>query len=149
MQINQLRSAFLNYFKSKNHKIMDSSDLVPHGDDSLLFTNAGMVQFKDTFLGAESRDYSATTSQKCLRVGGKHNDLENVGFTTRHQTFFEMLGNFSFGEYFKKEAIHYAWEFLTEELKLPKDKLWVTVHKDDKESEEIWFNEIGIDSKLF
>ena len=114
MQINQLRSAFLNYFKSKNHKIMDSSDLVPHGDDSLLFTNAGMVQFKDTFLGAESRDYSATTSQKCLRVGGKHNDLENVGFTTRHQTFFEMLGNFSFGEYFKKEAIHYAWEFLTE-----------------------------------
>ena len=110
---------------------MPSSGLVPKGDDSLLFTNAGMVQFKDTFLGLDNRDYSATTSQKCLRVGGKHNDLENVGFTTRHQTFFEMLGNFSFGEYFKEKAIEYAWEFLTEELKLPEDRLWVTVHKDD------------------
>ena len=115
MQINQLRSAFLNYFKSKNHKIMDSSDLVPHGDDSLLFTNAGMVQFKDTFLGAESRNYSATTSQKCLRVGGKHNDLENVGFTTRHQTFLKCLG-ISVLVNTLKEAIHYAWEFLTEEV---------------------------------
>ena len=125
---------------------MPSSGLVPKGDDSLLFTNAGMVQFKDTFLGLDNRDYSATTSQKCLRVGGKHNDLENVGFTTRHQTFFEMLGNFSFGEYFKEKAIEYAWEFLTEELKLPEDRLWVTVHKDDKESEEIWLKKIGVSS---
>ena len=105
---------------NQKHKVIDSSDLVPHGDDSLLFTNAGMVQFKDAFLGLEKRKYSAVSSQKCLRVGGKHNDLENVGFTTRHQTFFEMLGNFSFGEYFKEEAIDFAWEFLTEELKLQK-----------------------------
>ena len=125
---------------------MPSSGLVQKGDDSLLFTNAGMVQFKDTFLGLDNRDYSATTSQKCLRVGGKHNDLENVGFTTRHQAFFEMLGNFSFGEYFKEKAIEYAWEFLTEELKLPEDRLWVTVHKDDKESEEIWLKKIGVSS---
>ena len=146
MKLNQVRQSFLNYFKSKNHKILPSSGLVPKGDDSLLFTNAGMVQFKDTFLGLDNRDYSATTSQKCLRVGGKHNDLENVGFTTRHQTFFEMLGNFSFGEYFKEKAIEYAWEFLTEELKLPEDRLWVTVHKDDKESEEIWLKKIGVSS---
>ena len=104
MKLNQVRQSFLNYFKNKNHKILPSSGLVPKGDDSLLFTNAGMVQFKDTFLGLDNRDYSATTSQKCLRVGGKHNDLENVGFTTRHQTFFEMLGNFSFGEYCKEKA---------------------------------------------
>ncbi len=149
MKINKLRTVFLDYFQSKNHKVIKSSDLVPHGDDSLLFTNAGMVQFKDTFLGAETRNYSATTSQKCLRVGGKHNDLENVGFTTRHQTFFEMLGNFSFGEYFKREAIQYAWEFLTKELQLPEEKLWITVHKDDKESEEIWLKEVGINSALF
>ena len=146
MKLNQVRQSFLNYFKNKNHKILPSSGLVPKGDDSLLFTNAGMVQFKDTFLGLDNRDYSATTSQKCLRVGGKHNDLENVGFTTRHQTFFEMLGNFSFGEYFKEKAIEYAWEFLTEELKLPEDRLWVTVHKDDKESEEIWLKKIGVSS---
>ena len=146
MKLNQVRQSFLNYFKNKNHKILPSSGLVPKGDDSLLFTNAGMVQFKDTFLGLDNRDYSATTSQKCLRVGGKHNDLENVGFTTRHQTFFEMLGNFSFGEYFKEKAIEYAWEFLTEELKLPKDRLWVTVHEDDKESEEIWLKKIGVSS---
>ena len=146
MKLNQVRQSFLNYFKNKNHKILPSSGLVPKGDDSLLFTNAGMVQFKDTFLGLDNRDYSATTSQKCLRVGGKHNDLENVGFTTRHQTFFEMLGNFSFGEYFKEEAIEYAWEFLTKELKLPEDRLWVTVHKDDKESEEIWLKKIGVSS---
>ena len=146
MKLNQVRQSFLNYFKNKNHKILPSSGLVPKGDDSLLFTNAGMVQFKDTFLGLDNRDYSATTSQKCLRVGGKHNDLENVGFTTRHQTFFEMLGNFSFGEYFKEKAIEYAWEFLTVELKLPEDRLWVTVHKDDKESEEIWLKKIGVSS---
>ena len=146
MKLNQVRQSFLNYFKNKNHKILPSSGLVPKGDDSLLFTNAGMVQFKDTFLGLDNRDYSATTSQKCLRVGGKHNDLENVGFTTRHQTFFEMLGNFSFGEYFKEKAIEYAWEFLTKELKLPEDRLWVTVHKDDKESEEIWLKKIGVSS---
>ena len=146
MKLNQVRQSFLNYFKNKNHKILPSSGLVPKGDDSLLFTNAGMVQFKDTFLGLDNRDYSATTSQKCLRVGGKHNDLENVGFTTRHQTFFEMLGNFSFGEYFKEKAIEYAWEFLTEELKLPEDRLWVTVHMDDKESEEIWLKKIGVSS---
>ena len=146
MKLNQVRQSFLNYFKNKNHKILPSSGLVPKGDDSLLFTNAGMVQFKQTFLGLNNRDYSATTSQKCLRVGGKHNDLENVGFTTRHQTFFEMLGNFSFGEYFKEKAIEYAWEFLTEELKLPEDRLWVTVHKDDKESEEIWLKKIGVSS---
>jgi len=146
LKLNQVRQSFLNYFKNKNHKILPSSGLVPKGDDSLLFTNAGMVQFKDTFLGLDNRDYSATTSQKCLRVGGKHNDLENVGFTTRHQTFFEMLGNFSFGEYFKEKAIEYAWEFLTKELKLPEDRLWVTVHKDDKESEEIWLKKIGVSS---
>jgi len=146
LKLNQVRQSFLNYFKNKNHKILPSSGLVPKGDDSLLFTNAGMVQFKETFLGLDNRDYSATTSQKCLRVGGKHNDLENVGFTTRHQTFFEMLGNFSFGEYFKEKAIEYAWEFLTEELKLPEDRLWVTVHKDDKESEEIWLKKIGVSS---
>ena len=146
MKLNQVRQSFLNYFKNKNHKILPSSGLVPKGDESLLFTNAGMVQFKETFLGLDNRDYSATTSQKCLRVGGKHNDLENVGFTTRHQTFFEMLGNFSFGEYFKEKAIEYAWEFLTEELKLPEDRLWVTVHKDDKESEEIWLKKIGASS---
>ena len=144
MKLNQVRQSFLNFFKNKNHKILPSSGLVPKGDDSLLFTNAGMVQFKNTFLGLDNRDYSATTSQKCLRVGGKHNDLENVGFTTRHQTFFEMLGNFSFGEYFKEKAIEYAWEFLTEELKLPEDRLWITVHKNDKESEEIWLKKIGV-----
>ena len=145
MKLTEIRKKFLKYFESKKHRVIDSSDLVPHGDDSLLFTNAGMVQFKDTFLGLEKREYSAVSSQKCLRVGGKHNDLENVGFTTRHQTFFEMLGNFSFGEYFKEEAIVFAWEFLTEELKLQKEKLWVTVHHTDKDSEKIWLDKIGIE----
>ena len=145
MKLTEIRKKFLKYFESKKHRVIDSSDLVPHGDDSLLFTNAGMVQFKDTFLGLEKRGYSAVSSQKCLRVGGKHNDLENVGFTTRHQTFFEMLGNFSFGEYFKEEAIVLAWEFLTEELKLQKEKLWVTVHHTDKDSEKIWLDKIGIE----
>ena len=145
MKLTEIRKKFLKYFESKKHRVIDSSDLVPHGDDSLLFTNAGMVQFKDTFLGLEKRGYSAVSSQKCLSVGGKHNDLENVGFTTRHQTFFEMLGNFSFGEYFKEEAIVLAWEFLTEELKLQKEKLWVTVHHTDKDSEKIWLDKIGIE----
>ena len=149
MKLTEIRKKFLKYFESKKHKVIDSSDLVPHGDDSLLFTNAGMVQFKDAFLGLEKRKHSAVSSQKCLRVGGKHNDLENVGFTTRHQTFFEMLGNFSFGEYFKEEAIDFAWEFLTEELKLQKEKLWITVHHTDKDSEKIWLDKIGIEkSKL-
>lgn len=144
MKLSELRKRFLNYFEAKGHKKIASSDLVPHGDDSIMFTNAGMVQFKDTFLGLETRDYSATTSQKCLRAGGKHNDLENVGFTTRHQTFFEMLGNFSFGEYFKEGAIEYAWEFLTVDLKIPADKLWITVHETDSESESIWIDKIGV-----
>jgi len=150
MKTAEIRNAFLNYFGQKGHEVVDSSSLVPADDPTLLFTNAGMNQFKDTFLGKETRSYCrATTSQKCVRAGGKHNDLENVGYTARHHTFFEMLGNFSFGDYFKKEAIRYAWEFLTVELKIPKDKLWVTVYKDDKEAEEIWFNEIGIDQSKF
>ena len=129
MKTADIRNAFLNYFNAKGHEVVDSSSLVPADDPTLLFTNAGMNQFKDTFLGKESRSYSrATTSQKCVRAGGKHNDLENVGYTARHHTFFEMLGNFSFGDYFKKEAIHFAWEFLTVELKIPADKLWVTVY---------------------
>ena len=129
--------------QNQKHQIMPSSSLIPAEDPTLLLTTAGMVQFKDTFLGLEKREYSAVSSQKCLRVGGKHNDLENVGFTTRHQTFFEMLGNFSFGEYFKEEAIVLAWEFLTEELKLQKEKLWVTVHHTDKDSEKIEMSYIG------
>ena len=144
MKLADIRKKFLKYFKSKNHEIINSSDLIPHGDDSILFTNAGMVQFKDTFLGLDKKNRSATSSQKCLRVGGKHNDLENVGFTTRHQTFFEMLGNFSFGEYFKEGAIDYAWEFLTKELGIPEEKLFITVHENDHESEEYWLNHIGI-----
>ena len=144
MKLVEIRKKFLNYFESKNHEIVNSSDLIPHGDDSILFTNAGMVQFKDTFLGLEKRKKSATSSQKCLRVGGKHNDLENVGFTTRHQTFFEMLGNFSFGDYFKEGAIDYAWEFLTKELNIPEEKLFITVHKNDQESEKYWLENIGI-----
>ncbi|WP_163834900.1 alanine--tRNA ligase [Spartinivicinus ruber] len=151
MKSAEIRSAFLNYFKRQGHEIVASSSLVPPADDkTLLFANAGMNQFKDVFLGREARSYTrATTAQRCVRAGGKHNDLENVGYTARHHTFFEMLGNFSFGDYFKREAIRYAWEFLTEELKLPKDRLWVTVYKDDKEAEDIWFNEIGIDQTRF
>ena len=145
MNTKELRQAFLDFYKSKDHTVVDSSSLVPVNDDTLLFTNAGMVQFKDVFLGTEKRKYvRATTSQRCIRAGGKHNDLENVGYTLRHHTFFEMLGNFSFGDYFKNDAIAYAWEFLTEVLKLPEDKLWISVYKDDDEAAAIWKDEIGI-----
>lgn len=147
---NDIRSRFLNYFKANGHEIVPSSSLVPGQDPTLLFTNAGMVQFKDVFLGTESRPYSrATSSQRCVRAGGKHNDLERVGYTARHHTFFEMLGNFSFGDYFKRDAIRFAWQFLTEQLQLPPEKLWVTVYEDDKEAETIWLNEMGIDPKRF
>ena len=142
---NEIRQAFLDFFASKGHAIVASSSLVPHGDPTLLFTNAGMNQFKDVFLGFDKRSYSrATSSQKCVRAGGKHNDLENVGYTARHHTFFEMLGNFSFGDYFKQDAIAYAWELLTDVFKLPKDKLTITVYADDDEAYDIWHNSIGI-----
>ncbi|NOT64866.1 MAG: alanine--tRNA ligase [Methylotenera sp.] len=142
---NEIRQAFLDYFSSKGHQIVASSSLVPHGDPTLLFTNAGMNQFKDVFLGFDKRPYTrATSSQKCVRAGGKHNDLENVGYTARHHTFFEMLGNFSFGDYFKEDAIAYAWELLTEVFKLPKDKLTVTVYADDDEAYNIWHDTIGM-----
>ena len=148
MKTSEIRQSFLDFFHSKNHKVISSSSLVPTNDETLLFTNAGMVQFKDVFLGTEKKNYQrATTSQRCIRAGGKHNDLENVGYTLRHHTFFEMLGNFSFGDYFKEDAIKFAWEFLTEVLKLDKDKLWITVYKDDDEAEEIWKEIIGIDPK--
>jgi alanyl-tRNA synthetase len=136
---NELRAKFLDYFQKNGHTVIDSSSLVPANDPTLLFTNAGMVQFKTVFMGEDKRDYvRATTSQRCVRAGGKHNDLENVGYTARHHTFFEMLGNFSFGDYFKEEAIRYAWEFLTEELRLPKEKLWVTIFEDDDEAFALW-----------
>lgn len=140
-----IREAFLAYFEKQDHTRVDSSSLVPGNDPTLLFTNAGMVQFKDTFLGSDPRPYvRATSSQRCVRAGGKHNDLENVGYTARHHTFFEMLGNFSFGDYFKRDAIQYAWSFLTETLALPKEKLWITVHVSDQEAADIWINEIGV-----
>ncbi|MFW2457043.1 alanine--tRNA ligase [Methyloversatilis discipulorum] len=140
-----IRSAFLNFFASKGHQIVASSSLVPHEDPTLLFTNAGMNQFKDVFLGFDKRSYNrATTSQKCVRAGGKHNDLENVGYTARHHTFFEMLGNFSFGDYFKRNAIAFAWELLTEVFKLPKDKLTITVYAEDDEAFDIWTKDIGV-----
>jgi len=142
---NNIRESFLDFFKSKGHTIVDSSPLVPKDDPTLLFTNAGMVQFKNSFLGLEERGYTrAATSQKCVRAGGKHNDLENVGVTARHHTFFEMLGNFSFGDYFKKEAIAWAWEYLTEVIGLDREKLWVTVYKDDEEAFRIWHDEMGV-----
>ena len=147
MKTSELRQKFLKFFESKGHTIVRSSSLVPHDDPTLLFTNAGMNQFKDVFLGFDKRAYSrATTAQKCVRAGGKHNDLENVGYTARHHTFFEMMGNFSFGDYFKRDAIHFAWEFLTspEWLNLPKDKLLATVYAEDDEAYNIWLNEIGM-----
>ena len=146
MKTADIREAFLSYFEAQGHTRVDSSSLVPADDPTLLFTNAGMNQFKEAFLGLEQRPYQrAVTAQKCVRAGGKHNDLENVGYTARHHTFFEMLGNFSFGDYFKREAIQFAWQFLTETLKLPPERLWVTVHVSDDEAAEIWVNEIGVD----
>ena len=145
MKTKQIRKTYFDYFISKDHELVESGSLIPQNDPSLLFTNAGMVPFKDVLLGVEKRPYTrAVSSQRCLRVGGKHNDLENVGYTARHHTFFEMLGNFSFGDYFKREAIEFAWDLLTNKYSLPADKLWVTVFKDDDESEAIWKEEIGI-----
>ncbi len=145
MTTSEIRKAFLDYFHSQGHQVVDSSSLVPHNDPTLLFTNAGMNQFKDVFLGGDIRPYSrAATAQRCVRAGGKHNDLDNVGYTARHHTFFEMLGNFSFGDYFKTDAIRFAWGFLTGVLQLPKDRLWVTVYLDDDEAADIWATQIGV-----
>jgi alanyl-tRNA synthetase len=145
MKSSAIRQSFIDFFASKGHTIVPSSPLVPGNDPTLLFTNAGMVQFKDVFTGQDTRPYTrAVSSQRCVRAGGKHNDLENVGYTARHHTFFEMLGNFSFGDYFKQDAIKYAWEFLTDVLKLPTEKLWVTVYFDDDEAYDIWHNDIGV-----
>ena len=150
MKSAEIRQKFLDYFAARDHEIMPSSSLVPANDPTLLFTNAGMVQFKDVFLGDEKRErVRATSSQRCVRAGGKHNDLENVGYTARHHTFFEMLGNFSFGDYFKRGAIQFAWEFLTEELGLQADRLWVTVYQDDDEAADIWLNEVKVDPARF
>jgi alanyl-tRNA synthetase len=146
MTSSEIRGSFLEFFRKNGHTVLPSSSLVPGNDPTLLFTNAGMVQFKDVFLGKEVRGYSrAATAQRCVRAGGKHNDLENVGYTARHHTFFEMLGNFSFGDYFKREAIHFAWNFITGTLGIPKDRLWVTVFQEDDEAQRIWTEEIGID----
>lgn len=146
----EIRQAFFDYFAQRSHQLVESSSLIPGNDPTLLFTNAGMVQFKDLFLGLETRSYQrAVTSQRCVRAGGKHNDLENVGYTARHHTFFEMLGNFSFGDYFKREAIKFAWEFLTQVLRLPEERLWVTVYKDDQETENIWLNEMNVSATRF
>ena len=148
MQGKDIRDAFMNYFAQRGHKTVESSSLVPHNDPTLLFTNAGMVQFKDVFTGIEKRDYSrAVTAQKCVRAGGKHNDLDTVGRTARHHTFFEMMGNFSFGDYFKKEAIEYSWEFLTSVLNLPKDKLWITIYLDDDEAYELWLKNTDVSAE--
>ena len=150
MTSNELRQAFLEFFRDNGHEVVASSPLVPGNDPTLLFTNAGMVQFKDVFLGDEQRSYNrAATSQRCVRAGGKHNDLENVGYTARHHTFFEMLGNFSFGDYFKREAIQYGWDFLTKTLGLAPERLWVTVFEDDDEAADIWLNEMKIDPEKF
>ena len=150
MKSNEIRSSFLEYFRSKGHTVVASSPLVPQNDPTLLFVNSGMVQFKDVFLGKDRRDYvRATSSQRCVRAGGKHNDLENVGYTARHHTFFEMLGNFSFGDYFKREAIRFAWDFLTGTLQLDPARLWVTVFRDDDEAADIWLKEIGVPASRF
>jgi len=150
MKTTEIRDRFLRFFERHDHAIVPSSSLVPGNDPTLLFTNAGMVQFKDVFLGNEKRPYTrAVSSQRCVRAGGKHNDLENVGYTARHHTFFEMLGNFSFGDYFKREAIRFAWEFLTQDLKIPPEKLWVTIYQDDEEAAEIWLKEMNVDPARF
>ncbi len=150
MTSNELRQAFLEFFREKQHEVVASSPLVPGNDPTLLFTNAGMVQFKDVFLGTDKRSYDrAASSQRCVRAGGKHNDLENVGYTARHHTFFEMLGNFSFGDYFKRDAMQYAWDFLTGTLGLEPERLWVTVYEDDDEAADIWLNEMKIDPERF
>ncbi len=150
MTSNQIRKAFLDYFQGKGHEVVPSSPLVPANDPTLLFTNAGMVQFKELFLGKETRSYNrAASSQRCIRAGGKHNDLDNVGYTARHHTFFEMLGNFSFGDYFKQDAIEFAWEFLTKVLGIPEEKLWVTVFEDDDEAADIWLKHMGINEDQF
>jgi alanyl-tRNA synthetase len=150
MNSTDIRRKFLDFFAAEGHQEVASSSLVPHGDPTLLFTNAGMVQFKDVFLGVEQRPYRrAATAQRCVRAGGKHNDLDNVGYTARHHTFFEMLGNFSFGDYFKRDAIRFAWGFLTEVLRLPAERLWVTVHPEDDEAAEIWLGEIGVPDSRF
>jgi alanyl-tRNA synthetase len=150
MKSTEIRKKFLDYFQRHGHTVVPSSSLVPANDPTLLFVNAGMVQFKEVFLGLEKRPYvRAVGSQRCVRAGGKHNDLENVGYTARHHTFFEMLGNFSFGDYFKREGIKFAWEFLTQELKLPAERLWVTVYKDDDEAADIWLKEMKVDPKRF
>src|SRR5438876_6962802 len=148
MESYEIRRTFLDFFASKGHTIVPSSSLVPANDATLLFTNAGMVQFKDTFLGLEQRSYKrATTAQKCMRVSGKHNDLENVGPSPRHHTFFEMLGNFSFGDYFKREAIKFGYELLTQVYGLPADRLAFTVYQNDDEAYNIWVNEVGVDPR--
>src|ERR1700742_3612501 len=150
MKAAEIREKFLKFFESKGHSIVRSSSLVPGNDPTLLFTNSGMVQFKDVFLGAEKRPYSrATTAQRSVRAGGKHNDLENVGYTARHHTFFEMLGNFSFGDYFKRDAIRFAWDFLTGALRLDPKRLWVTVYQDDDEAARIWLEEMGVPKERF
>ena len=141
----KIRTQFLDYFQAKDHTIVPSSSLIPSNDATLLFTNAGMVQFKEVFLGNEKPAYTrAVTTQRCVRAGGKHNDLENVGYTARHHTFFEMLGNFSFGDYFKQEAIEFAWNFLTNTLNIPAEKLWVTVFEDDDDAYDIWTKKMGM-----
>src|SRR5574341_2351869 len=141
----EIREMFLRYFEQQGHTRVHSSSLVPANDPTLLFTNAGMNQFKDVFLGLEKRDYRrAASSQKCVRAGGKHNDLDNVGYTRRHHTFFEMLGNFSFGDYFKAEAIEYAWDLVTKDYGLPKDRLYITVFREDDEAEELWQKVAGV-----
>ena len=140
-----IRKTFLDYFKNAGHRVVPSSPLVPHDDPTLMFVNSGMVQFKNVFLGLEKRDYqTATTAQKCVRAGGKHNDLDNVGYTARHHSFFEMLGNFSFGDYFKEQAIYHAWQVVSRELKLPKEKLCVTVYHDDDDAFNFWKKNCGL-----
>ena len=150
MSAADVRSAFLEFFRGQSHIIVPSSSLVPANDPTLLFTNSGMVQFKDVFVGKEQRDYlRAASAQRCVRAGGKHNDLENVGYTARHHTFFEMLGNFSFGDYFKREAIHLAWDFLIYTLRLDPARLWCTVYKDDDEAADVWLKDIGVSPQRF